>query len=404
MSHFPVRQCVILLEPTELHGETGTPPHALMQCGDRPFLAWLMREMQRFGIEDFVLLATEQSVLHFETAVELIRSRLPKPANITLLTAPHQAGSGGMLHHARQHLQECFLFCDGEVLFSGNLARFLTHAGQGNWALLRADDSDDQESLACAGEDDEKVVPSLLTTQHNYPAAFEKSGIFLFDHSIFQYLTAACSLEQDVLAALVKDDVLKGLSLPGDVWNVRRPENRAKAKTHLPTTLLRPAVFLDRDGVINHDHGWVGTCDRFEWEPDVLKTIAKITDSGHHVFIVTNQSGIARGFYTEDHLEQLMSWVIDTIREHGGTVDDWRYCPMHPEAVVGRYRGQSPNRKPSPGMILDLSSRWELDPARCVMFGDQTSDIQAAEAAGIEGIRVGPQLLSELASQMSAFQ
>ncbi|MBS0993777.1 HAD-IIIA family hydrolase [Gluconobacter cerinus] len=309
-----------------------------------------------------------------------------------------------MLHHARQHLQECFLFCYGEVLFSGNLARFLTHAGQGNWALLRVDDSDDQESLACSGEDDEKVAPSLLTTQHSYPAAPEKSGIFLFDHSIFPYLTAACSPEQDVLPALLKNGVLKGLSVPGDVWDVRRPEDCAKAKTHLPTTLLRPAVFLDRDGVINHDHGWVGTRDRFEWEPDVLKTIAKITDSGHHVFIVTNQSGIARGLYTEDHLEQLMSWVIDTIREHGGTVDDWRYCPMHPEAVVDRYRGQSPNRKPSPGMILDLSSRWELDPARCVMFGDQTSDIQAAEAAGIEGIRVGPLLLYELASQMNAFQ
>ncbi|OUJ06001.1 D,D-heptose 1,7-bisphosphate phosphatase [Gluconobacter sp. DsW_058] len=185
---------------------------------------------------------------------------------------------------------------------------------------------------------------------------------------------------------------------------MRRPEDRAKAKRHLSTTLLRPAVFLDRDGVINYDHGWVGTRDRFEWEPDVLKTIAKITDSGHHVFIVTNQSGIARGFYTEDHLEQLMSWMIDTIREHGGTIDDWRYCPMHPEAVVDRYRGQSPNRKPAPGMILDLSSRWELDPARCVMFGDQISDIQAAEAAGIKGVRVGPLLLSELASQMSAFQ
>ena len=159
MSHFPVRQCVFLLEPTEPHGETDTPPHALMQCGDRPFLAWLMREMQRFGIEDFVLLATEQSVLHFETAVELIRSRLPKPANITLLTAPHQAGSGGMLHHARQHLQECFLFCAGEVLFSGNLARFLTHAGQGNSELLRAADSGDQGCFACPGAND-TTVPS----------------------------------------------------------------------------------------------------------------------------------------------------------------------------------------------------------------------------------------------------
>ncbi|MBS1033965.1 HAD family hydrolase [Gluconobacter cerinus] len=193
------------------------------------------------------------------------------------------------------------------------------------------------------------------------------------------------------------------MELTGYFRDIGLPDDLAAAGHELPAVLRRPAVFLDRDGVINRDLGWVGTRERFEWEPGVLDTISRITESGHHVFIVTNQSGVARGLYSEHDLQSLMGWVIGTVRVHGGTIDDWRYCPIHPEAVVERYRGTSPDRKPEPGMILDLLRRWELDPERCVMFGDQPSDMQAASAAGLEGVRVGPSGLADLISGREAF-
>jgi len=361
-----------------------------------------MRELQRFGVEEFLLLAGPSSQT-IETVVEQIRPYLPKPAKITISLEPCPAGSGGALYHARQHLQERFLLCHGETLFSCNLARFLAHARSGNWMLLHPAERSDQEGTVYLAEDGQHITSFSSSGEHG-PTPLLNSGIYLFDHSIFQHLTGNCSLEQDVLPTLVRYRDLKGLSLPSDIHDLSVPANLVLAENDVPKRLRRPAVFLDRDGVINRDHGWVGTRERFEWEPDVLETIAQMTDSGHHVFIVTNQSGVARGLYTEDDLKQLMDWVIETIREHGGTIDDWRYCPMHPEAVVEQYRGQSPDRKPAPGMILDLITRWELDPARCVMFGDQPTDIQAADAAGIKGIRVGPSTLAELASHRGSFQ
>ncbi|WP_252347223.1 MULTISPECIES: HAD-IIIA family hydrolase [unclassified Gluconobacter] len=114
----------------------------------------------------------------------------------------------------------------------------------------------------------------------------------------------------------------EGSALPSDIHDLSGPADWVLAENDVPKRLRRPAVFIDRDGVINRDHGWVGTRERFEWEPDVLETIAQMTDSGHHVFIVTNQSGVARGLYTEDDLKQLMDWVIENIRKHGGTIDD----------------------------------------------------------------------------------
>jgi D-glycero-D-manno-heptose 1,7-bisphosphate phosphatase len=105
------------------------------------------------------------------------------------------------------------------------------------------------------------------------------------------------------------------------------------------------------------------------------------------VFIVTNQSGIARGRYDEPALYALHAWVADELRAAGGTLDDWRHCPFHPEATVARYRRASDWRKPGPGMLLDLMRAWSLSPARCLLVGDQPSDLAAAAAAGIAGHR-----------------
>ena len=117
--------------------------------------------------------------------------------------------------------------------------------------------------------------------------------------------------------------------------------------------------------------------------PGALEAIRHATRAGWHVFIVTNQSGVARGYYTEDDVRDLLTWIGDQARMAGGTIDDARYCPYHEEATVEAYRRPSDWRKPEPGMLLDLVRAWELDPARCVMIGDQPTDLQAAAAAGV---------------------
>ena len=151
----------------------------------------------------------------------------------------------------------------------------------------------------------------------------------------------------------------------------------------------RPAAFLDRDGVINVDRGFVASRADFKWIPGAIEAIKALGDAGYYVFVATNQSGIARGLYSERAMQELHGYISRKLAENGARIDDWRHCPFHPQGTIAAFKQTSDWRKPEAGMILDLMQAWPVDRARSVLIGDKESDMQAAAAAHVRGLRFG---------------
>lgn len=148
-------------------------------------------------------------------------------------------------------------------------------------------------------------------------------------------------------------------------------------------TGLRRALFLDRDGVINVDHGYVCTPERTEFVDGIFDLCRLAMRRGYLVVVITNQAGIARGYYSEQEFRDYMDWMRGVFAEHHAQLDAVYYCPHHPVEGVGEYRRKCACRKPEPGMILAAQRDLRLDLSRSIFVGDSPSDGQAGKTAGV---------------------
>jgi D-glycero-D-manno-heptose 1,7-bisphosphate phosphatase len=147
--------------------------------------------------------------------------------------------------------------------------------------------------------------------------------------------------------------------------------------------MKKPALFLDRDGVINVDHGYVHTPEQFEFMDGIFDLVTTANRVGYLVVVVTNQAGIGRGYYSEAQFHALTEWMKARFGERGGRIDAVYFSPYHPEQGVGQYRRASDCRKPAPGMLLRAERELAIDMARSIFIGDKPSDMAAGRAAGV---------------------
>ena len=152
------------------------------------------------------------------------------------------------------------------------------------------------------------------------------------------------------------------------------------------TGVARPVAFLDRDGVVNADKGYVHTVEEFEWVPGAIEAIRYLNAHGYITAIVTNQSGIGRGLYGEEEFMFLTLWMLEEAEKRGAHIDAVYYCPHHPESNDPEYMAACPARKPGPGMLSRAEEEFELDKGRSFLVGNRDSDLGAAQSFGIDGL------------------
>ncbi len=359
-------------------------PKPLLDVGGRPFIEYVIEELWRHGFSQVVLLggfASAQLQKWSETF------ELPG-LEIRIVVEPEPAGTAGALHYANDLLEEEFFLLNGDSLFDINLMDLATAPFDTQWLAAMALSYVSNASRFGVVELTNNQIRRFAERPLSDGPALVNGGVYRLRRDLIEMIPERpFSLESELFPELARCGRLAGRAYHRPMIDMGVGESYGDAQTLIPEMTCRGAIFFDRDGVLNRDIGYPHRPDQIEWEEGAFEAIKAVNDAGLFAFVVTNQAGVARGLYRESDVRLLHRWMSEQLGRFGAHVDEFIYCPYHPTDGIGAYRKDSDFRKPKPGMILELLSRWRVDRTRCALIGDKETDMLAASAAGIIGVR-----------------
>jgi D-glycero-D-manno-heptose 1,7-bisphosphate phosphatase len=379
-----IRQAVTLVggRGTRLGKLTDDAPKPLLEVGGRPFLDYLVHEARRFGLERLLMLTGYKS----REIEQAYAGKSFGQLTVEVLAEPEPAGTAGALRHAADRLDETFFLLNGDSYFDFNWLALARPLDRSDWTMHAA--------LATGIEGSRYGRVQLADGQVRGFRAEGTSGepinagIYLVRRKLLDLIeTVPCSLEREILPGLAARGQLLGTAARGSFIDIGIPDDFARAQELLPSFMHRPAAFLDRDGILNRDDGYVHKAEDIVWIDGAFDAVRWLNEAGFYVFVITNQGGVAHGYYEEQHVHDLHAWMQQEMQRHGAHIDSFEHCPFHPGGVVERYAVESELRKPQPGMILKLQREWTTDPSRSFVVGDRDTDVEAAIAAGVAGYK-----------------
>lgn len=379
-----VRQACILVggKGTRLGELTRNTPKPLMAIGDdATFLDILIEQVARQGFDDIVLLAGHLGQIF----VKRYQGRRYGRAQVRVFVEPALRGTGGALVSAREILAPQFLLLNGDSYFDINM-RALTLEAAAHEALIALHRVADPSRYGTVELDGDKVRCFREKSPDASGAALVNTGIYVLRPSILDLIASLpCSIEHEIFPRLAAEGKLAGAVRESYFVDIGLPATLQAHRQTLLNLRARPAAFLDRDGVLNADLGYVHRPDQVEWISGAKESVRLLNDLGYRVVVVTNQAGVGRGYYYEEDVIELHSWMQDELAVRGAFIDAFYYCPDHPEACIEKYRRMSPNRKPNAGMIVQAMSDLHIRRDGSFLIGDKATDIAAARGAGIAG-------------------
>lgn len=385
----PPRQAVILAGGlgTRLGALTRETPKPLLPVAGKPFLDYLLWNLKRHGFERVLFLLGYKAMRIIEHYGSGAGHGLADDAQrstrleVEYAVETEPMGTGGALRLAKDYLDERFLLLNGDTLLDFNYLDLALLEGPAAVALRRVPDTARYGRVRLEGN---RIIG--FGEKGGKGPGLINGGVYVLSRSAVELLPeGVSSLERDLFPRLVERGELLGKPYEGFFLDIGLPEAYTEAQKALPAWRKKPAVFLDRDGVLNHDEGYTHRPEQWRWTEGAIEAVKWLNDRGYLVLVLTNQAGIARGYYTEEHFLQFTAWIHEQLRLAGAHLEATYYCPYHPHGL-GPYRRDSQDRKPNPGMFLRAIADWQPDLSRSLAIGDKESDLQAAQAVGVRAL------------------
>ena len=392
-----LRQAVVLVggRGTRLGELTADTPKPMLPIGDRPFLELLIDEISRHGIDELLLLCGYLG----EGLVDRFDGTTKHGCRIKCQMEDAPAGTAGALRNAYDALAPEFLLLNGDSFFDINLLDLPSAARDGRrLGAVALRPLTDTGRFGRVTLDDE-LIGSFAEKSGFGPGLINGGVYFLRREAIERVTSLPCSLERELFPILATEGTLSGRVYDGYFIDIGIPEELARARRQLPGR-RRPALFLDRDGVLNVDSGYLHRAEDLCWVPGAIETVKRFNDLGWFVVVVTNQAAIARGYCDEIAVRTLHAFMQRELQANGAHVDAFFYCPHHPDGIVAEFAIPCTCRKPAPGMLLEAARQWPIDLEASILIGDKDSDVVAARRAGVRGVLFEGGSLADFADEI----
>lgn len=384
-----INQAIVLVGGfgTRLGEYTKTTPKPLIDVGG-PFVDHVLRSVAAAGVRDLVLLASYLG----DRVRQLYEGRRFGEARVRVLVEPAPLGTAGGLRQFASELDDKFYVLNGDSYFDFDLNRLsqplLNNGKTGVLALCAVRNTRRYgRVLVESVKGVDEVTAFLEKDDDANEVGIINAGIYAFRRDVLHHIGAgSVSMEQTVLPSLVAERQLGGVQGCGYFIDIGIPDALAAARAELPDVLSRPAVFFDRDGTLNIDAGYTYRLDNLRLTEGAIDAVKRCNEAGYYVFVVTNQAGVARGYYDEAAVRAFHWAMQKEFRLAGAHLDGLYFCPHHPEGSIERYRQICSCRKPAPGLIQQALAEWPIDRAHSVLVGDKESDLQAAAACNVRSL------------------
>jgi D,D-heptose 1,7-bisphosphate phosphatase len=357
---------------------TKKTPKPLIKINNKTFLEILIRNFAKYDFENIYILAGYKG----KQIYKKFNNKIFNFIKVKCFIEKKKLGTWGAINNIREIIKNNFILTNADSLINLNLHNFINKKINKNsyikMILVKNLNYKSNKTLAGLNLSKNKIILS----EHS---EYMNGGVYFINKKLLRknkYIKFK-SLENDVIPDLINQRKTEGIKANNFFLDIGTYKNLKFAKENLSLKLKNRAVFLDRDGVINYDKGYTSQWSKFKFRKNVEKGLQLLVKNNYFIFIVTNQAGIAKGYFEEEDFIRLHKKIKSHLAHRGIYFNEVKYCPYHPDAILRKYRKNTQFRKPGNLMIKEITKEWDIDIKKSIMIGDQISDKIAAEKSRI---------------------
>ena len=283
-------------------------------------------------------------------------------------------GTGGALYKLKNKIKKDFFLINGDTYLDVNLNNFYKKKIKPDlqiWVSKKNSSKDNNLNI-----NRKKII------YYENKGPYVSAGLYFLKAKILKDIKYKySSLEEDILKPLINKKKVNGEIIKNKFIDIGTHKNLKLIKKELSKS--KKGIFLDRDGVINEDHGYTHKIKEFKFKKNIINYLLSLSKN-YHFFIVTNQAGIAHGKFRLNEMLKFYNYIKYKLSENDILIDDMRFCPHHPNAKILKFKKKCKNRKPNNGMLLSIIKFWNIDIKKSFMIGDKISDQKAADKTNMK--------------------